>query len=85
MPNIRPISDLRNYNEVLNDVAENHPVYLTKNGRGCYAIIDLNEYERKCAELELLGELTKGKISGDEMGWRSSAEVEEYFRNKLYE
>ncbi len=32
MPNIKPISDLRNYTEVLKEVAEGSPVYLTKNG-----------------------------------------------------
>lgn len=34
MPNIKPISDLRNYNEVLRDVEAGSPVFLTKNGRG---------------------------------------------------
>ena len=37
MPNIKPISDLRNYTEVLRDVEEGAPVFLTKNGRGRYA------------------------------------------------
>lgn len=31
-------SDLRNYSEVLRDVALGAPVFLTKNGRGRYAI-----------------------------------------------
>lgn len=34
MPNIKPISDLRNYTEVLKEVRTNQPVYLTRNGRG---------------------------------------------------
>ena len=34
MPNIRPVSDLRNYAAVINEVHENEPVYLTKNGLG---------------------------------------------------
>ena len=38
MPNIKPVSDLRNYSEVLHDVALGAPVFLTKNGRRCYAI-----------------------------------------------
>lgn len=33
MPIIKPISDLRNYSAVLQDVAVGTPVYLTKNGR----------------------------------------------------
>ncbi|NLV49815.1 MAG: prevent-host-death protein, partial [Clostridiales bacterium] len=34
MPNIKPISELRNYGEVLRDVAIGSPVFLTKNGHG---------------------------------------------------
>lgn len=34
MPNIKPISDLRNYTEVLKEAQEGAPVFLTKNGRG---------------------------------------------------
>ena len=45
MPNIKPVSDLRNYYDVLSEVHENEPVYLTKNGRGAYAIITIGEYE----------------------------------------
>ena len=45
MPNIRPVSDLRNYAAVLTEVRENEPVYLTKNGRGAYAIVDIAEQE----------------------------------------
>ena len=41
MPNIKPISDLRNYSDVLRDVSVGAPVFLTKNGRGRYAILDI--------------------------------------------
>ena len=47
MPNIKPISDLRNYTEVLRDVEEGAPVFLTKNGRGRYAIVDMHDYEKE--------------------------------------
>ena len=47
MPNIKPISDLRNYTEVLRDIAVGEPVFLTKNGRGRYAILDIADYEKK--------------------------------------
>lgn len=46
MPNIRPISDLSNYTEVLHDVTVDSPVFLTKNGRGRYAIVDMQDYEK---------------------------------------
>ena len=57
MPNIKPVSDLRNYNEVLNDIAVGEPVFLTKNGRGRYAILDIREYEKLRTELKLVSEL----------------------------
>lgn len=44
MPNIKPISDLRNYTEVLRDVDVGAPVFLTRNGRGKYAILDMADY-----------------------------------------
>ena len=57
MPNIKPISDLRNYTEVLHDVAVGSPVFLTKNGRGKYAILDMQDYEKTQATLRLMNEL----------------------------
>lgn len=78
MPNIKPISDLRNYSEVLHDVAVGSPVFLTKNGRGRYAILDLRDYEKTQATLKLMSELEKGRRSGDEKGWLSLEEVEKY-------
>lgn len=85
MPNIKPISDLRNYSEVLRDVAVGEPVFLTKNGRGCYAIIDIEEYERTQATLSLMHELANGKKSGEEKGWLSSDEVRAHFQAKKHE
>jgi prevent-host-death family protein len=71
MPNIKPVSDLRNYNDVLRDIAVGAPVFLTKNGRGKYAIVDIDEYEKTNATLQLLTELERGKRSGNEKGWLS--------------
>ena len=76
MPNIKPISDLRNYTEVLNDVAVGAPVFLTKNGRGKYAIVVMADYERTQAIIRLLNELEKGRRSGEENGWLSLEAVE---------
>jgi hypothetical protein len=41
MPNIKPVSYLRNYTEVLKEVSYNSPVYLTRNGRGEYTMVRL--------------------------------------------
>lgn len=75
MPNIKPVSDLRNYNEVLRDIAVGEPVFLTKNGRGRYAIVDMTEYEKTRATVKLLSELAKGERTGREQGWLSLDEV----------
>ena len=85
MPNIKPISDLRNYSEVLHDVAVGSPVFLTKNGRGRYAIIDIQDYERTQATLALLNALAKGKKSGEEEGWLSTEELRSRLRENAHE
>lgn len=76
MPNIKPVSDLRNYNKVLRDITEGEPVFLTKNGRGKYVLIDIKEYERTKATIRLLSELSKGQKSGQESGWINVEELE---------
>ena len=63
MPNIKPVSDLRNYNEVLRDIAVGEPVFLTKNGRGRYVIMDMEEYEKMQAKIRLMSELAQGRES----------------------
>lgn len=75
MPTIKPVSDLRNYNEVLKDIAVGEPVFLTKNGRGRYAIVDIDDYEKSRAELQLLAELARGEQSAREKGWVSDADL----------
>lgn len=77
MPNIKPISDLRNYTEVLREVSEGTPVFLTRNGRGEYVIMDMGEYDRIRAALELMTKLEKSEQSARENGWLSSEEVKE--------
>ena len=69
MPNIMPVSDLRNYTDVLKNVDVDSPVFLTKNGRGRYVIIDIKEYEKQEAKLKLLAMLQESEESvknGDE-------------------
>ena len=78
MPNIKPVSDLRNYGEVLRDVAVGQPVFLTKNGHGRYAVLDMEEYrqyEKLLAQEKLLAELEKGRRSGEEEGYLTADDV----------
>lgn len=83
MPSIKPVSDLRNYNEVLREVEDGAPVFLTKNGRGRFVIIDINEYERINAELKLMSELEKGERSAREKGWINLSEIEKEFADDV--
>jgi PHD/YefM family antitoxin component YafN of YafNO toxin-antitoxin module len=85
MPNIKPISDLRNYSEVLSDGAVGAPVFLTKNGRGRYAIIDMQDYEKTQATLRLMNELAKGRRSGEQEGWISSDDMRAHFKCRANE
>ncbi len=76
MPNIRPVSDLRNYNDVLSEITVDSPVFLTKNGKGLYAIVDMKEYDKQRATIKLLSELAKGEQSVKERGWLTQEDVE---------
>jgi PHD/YefM family antitoxin component YafN of YafNO toxin-antitoxin module len=79
MPTIKPVSDLRNYTEVLKLITADSPVFLTKNGRGRYAIVDIEEYEKTRAALKLMSELEKGRISGEQEGWSALEDVRKEF------
>jgi prevent-host-death family protein len=82
MPNIKPISDLRNYSKVLREVSAGAPVFLTKNGRGKYAIVDMQDYEKTQATLRLMNELAKGRKSGEHEVWLSPEDMRAHFRAK---
>lgn len=76
MPNIKPVSDLRSYNEVLKDIEVGEPVFLTKNGRGKYVILDIKEYQKSQATIKLLSKLMEAEkaiVTGEE--WLSEDEV----------
>ena len=85
MPSIKPISDLHNYNAVLEQVKAGSPVYLTVNGRGKYTIRDIEDdekFEQAQAMLHLMCDLNEGRHSGEENGWLTEAEVLQHFRQK---
>ena len=76
MPNIKPVSDLRNYTEVLKEVSAGNPVYLTRNGRGEYAIVSMREFDKLRAMITLLTKLSKAEAEGDAEGWISADDLE---------
>lgn len=61
MPNIKPVSDLRNYNDVLRSCQIGEPVFLTKNGRGRYVLLDIKEYDKQQAVIKLLSKLSEAE------------------------
>ena len=76
MPSILPVSDLRNYNEVLKNCTIGEPVFLTKNGRGRFVVMDIEDYEREKAEKKLLMMLHQAEeFVKDENSWLSFEEL----------
>lgn len=59
MLQIQPVSELRNYNKVLEKVKKNSPVFLTKNGYGKFALVDIEEYDEFTTVLDLINKLKK--------------------------
>ena len=85
MATISPVSDLRNYNTILDKVEIGSPVYLTVNGRGKYTIRDIeedDEFEKTKAMLQLMIELNTGRRSGEEEGYVSASDVRARFHSK---
>ena len=79
MPTIKPVSDLRNYTEVLKEVDRNGMIYLTRNGSGAYAIMsirDADECERLKALHRLLSDLDRAKQRAENEGWIEEDEID---------
>jgi prevent-host-death family protein len=54
MPQIRPISDLRNTNEISELChSKQEPIFITKNGYGDLVVMSIETYERELARAEL--------------------------------
>ena len=85
MAAISPVSDLRNYNVVLDKVEPGSPVFLTVNGRGRYTIRDIaddEEFEKTKAMLKLMIELNKGFQSGEQQGWKTEEDLGRHLAEK---
>lgn len=71
MPNIRPISDLRNNANDISEYCHNahEPVFITKNGVGDLVVMSVEVYERQQALLNLYSSLAEAEAeiaNGDE-------------------
>ncbi len=64
------ISDLKNYNEVLNQVDKKTPIFLTKNGKNSFVIVDIETYEEQQAKITLLEKLLESQdVITNSDGW----------------
>lgn len=79
MPNIKPISDLRNYSEVLKQVDTSSRVYLTRNGHGEYGILtmaEIDQLDRYRSAYMLLSRLAESEARAEQEGWISEEDAE---------
>jgi hypothetical protein len=79
MPNIKPISDLRNYTDVLKEVDGSRRVYLTRNGHGEYGILsmeEIDELDRIKAAYTLFSNLKNAEERAEKEGWVDAEELE---------
>lgn len=78
MANILLVIDLKNYNEVLKNCRKGEPVFMTKNGRERFVVLDIEDYEREQAEKKLLVKLQEAEEAvKDGKGWLSLDELKE--------
>lgn len=78
MPNIKPISELRNYTEVLKQVDMSKRVYLTRNGHGEYGILtmdEIDELDRYRAAYKLISKLNRAEERANQEGWISDEDA----------
>jgi len=63
MPNIRPISDLRNNSNEISEFCRTsrEPVFITKNGVGDMVVLSIEMFERQQAQLELYAKLAEAE------------------------
>ena len=64
MPNIRPVSDLRNhFAEITREVQlSNEPVFLTKNGIGSIVVMSMESYEQNCYDSMVYDKLREAEL-----------------------
>jgi len=71
MPNIRPISDLRNNANEISELCHQtrEPVFITKNGVGDMVVMSTETYERQQSLIDLYAKLAEAEeeiLSGDQ-------------------
>ena len=86
MPNIRPISDLRNRADEISRLCHStaEPVFITKNGREDLVVMSQAAYEQQEARLELYAKLDEAEAeSASGRGVVGHEELMSRLKNKL--
>lgn len=76
MPQIRPISDLRNnFTDISTFVNETkEPIFLTKNGHGNMVVMSIETYEKMQAQNDIYGKLLEAELEAKSTSLRYSHE-----------
>ena len=77
MPNIKQVSSLRNYGSVLEEVQPGKPVFLTRNGKGRYVVLDNDEYDflYESIHRQMFDQLDAYIAESERDGWISEEEI----------
>ncbi|WP_278552680.1 type II toxin-antitoxin system prevent-host-death family antitoxin [Companilactobacillus farciminis] len=65
MSEVKPLSSLRNYTKIFNELKPGHPIIFTKNGNEVGTLIDSKEWNKLQSEMRLIKELTREDNSFD--------------------
>ena len=63
MPNIRPVSDLRNFAEITKEAQlSGEPIFLTKNGVGSLVVMSMESYEQNRYDSMIYDKLREAEL-----------------------
>ena len=85
MPQIRPITDLRNTNEI-SDLchAKNEPIFITKNGYGDLVVMSVQAYESMLDEKDIDREIALSEMELLESGGIDARDALSSLRRKHF-
>lgn len=84
MPQIRPITDLRNTNEISETCHKyGEPIFITKNGYGDLVVMSIDTYERQFALVDVYKKLAEAEAQiAQDVPMLDGEEVFKKLRNK---
>ena len=86
MPQIIPIKELRNTNEISRICHEkDEPIFVTKNGYGDMVLMSMETYERNMARVDLLNRIAEGEEDIQKGNLLESDSVLKSLREEFFE